>query len=184
MALVGPTGTQESSKDIPADRGLSEVEILSGACLLLRVSAFDSHWFDENLFLFHEDTDLCLNARNAGWRLLVDPHAVVTHLTGESSPRSFAMNQRRSFHLGWSECYFKCKYRGGRSAVAVIARILLRHLAKMLQRLLRFSPKAAESLARVYGVIVFCLKPLVVTPSLSSHQAREAMESASKSRAA
>lgn len=50
------------------------VDNLSGACLVVRRSAWDAIGpFDERFFLYAEDVDWSLRARRAGWRLLFVP---------------------------------------------------------------------------------------------------------------
>lgn len=58
---------------------------LSGACLLLRRTAFDEvGGFDETYFMFFEDLDLGERLRDAGWLNLYVPQARVTHVQGVS----------------------------------------------------------------------------------------------------
>jgi GT2 family glycosyltransferase len=66
----------------------------SAAALLLRRAAFDAvGGFDERIFLYGEDVDLSWRLRDAGWRLLYVPGAVVRHYTyaepGEVKPAQF-----------------------------------------------------------------------------------------------
>lgn len=58
---------------------------LSGACLLLRRTAFDEvGGFDESYFMFFEDLDLGERLRDAGWLNLYVPQSRVTHVQGVS----------------------------------------------------------------------------------------------------
>lgn len=58
----------------------SAVEQLTGACLMFRRAAFDAVGpFDERFFVYCEDVDWCLRARQAGWRLLFVPEVMITH---------------------------------------------------------------------------------------------------------
>lgn len=58
---------------------------LSGACLLLRRTAFDAvGGFDESYFMFFEDVDLGARLGRAGWRNVLVPSAEVTHAQGTS----------------------------------------------------------------------------------------------------
>lgn len=60
-----------------------EVEAVSGACMMLRRAAWEAAGtMDEGFFLHCEDLDLCLRFRQAGWKVVFDPQAVVTHLKG------------------------------------------------------------------------------------------------------
>ncbi len=58
---------------------------LSGACLVLRRTAFEQvGGFDEGYFMFFEDTDLGDRLGRAGWTNLYVPAATVTHVGGTS----------------------------------------------------------------------------------------------------
>ena len=53
---------------------------LSGACMLVRREAFEQvGGFDESYFMFFEDTQLCRDLREAGWRSVYVPTALATH---------------------------------------------------------------------------------------------------------
>lgn len=158
-AIVGPElDDTEASSESNVAASSEYRDMLSGACLLLRCSAFEKiGFFDPNLFLFYEDTDLCAKAALAGLKLLYVPEARARHLIGESSPRSTRIRFRRDFHMGWSETYYKCKYRAGRSTLATQFKVVSRHSMKALTRLLRLSPKAIESLSRICGAVSYCL---------------------------
>ena len=57
-----------------------EVDAVSGAAFAIRRELFDTlGGFDEDTFLYMEDTDLSLRARLAGWRCLYAPDSIVLH---------------------------------------------------------------------------------------------------------
>ncbi len=57
-----------------------DVAWVSGAVLIVRRAAFDAGGgFDEGLFLYKEDEDLCLRLRQAGGRVVYEPAIVVRH---------------------------------------------------------------------------------------------------------
>jgi GT2 family glycosyltransferase len=63
---------------IPADA--REIAYASGAGVLLRASALrEVGAFDETLFMYHEDLDLGVRLRLAGWRARLAPRSVVWH---------------------------------------------------------------------------------------------------------
>ncbi len=63
-----------------------EVGWVPGAYFLTRKDVIDRIGFlDERYFLYYEETDFCLSAKRAGWKVLFYPHAEVIHLGGESS---------------------------------------------------------------------------------------------------
>lgn len=64
----------------------AQVDWVSGACMLLRRSAFDEvGGFDGSYFMYFEDMDLCLRLARAGWRVVLEPRAIVDHAVGGST---------------------------------------------------------------------------------------------------
>jgi len=62
-----------------------EVDWLFGACLLVRRDAADEvGLFDEDFFMFSEETDWCYRFRQAGWRVFFFPGAEAMHVGGAS----------------------------------------------------------------------------------------------------
>lgn len=62
------------------------VEVLSGACLLIRREAVGvAGVFDEEYFIYSEEVDLCDRLHRQGWELHWLPEAAVTHLGGQST---------------------------------------------------------------------------------------------------
>lgn len=67
-------------------REAQQVEVLMGACLLLRRSIVQEiGLFDERFFMYSEEVDLCTLLRAAGWRIDYLPTAEVTHYGGQST---------------------------------------------------------------------------------------------------
>jgi GT2 family glycosyltransferase len=59
---------------------LLEIPTASGAAVLVRLKALGgADLFDEKFFLYHEDVDLSVRLRLAGWRVVVEPKSVVRH---------------------------------------------------------------------------------------------------------
>ena len=66
--------------------GERECDWVSGAFVVFRRTPFESvGGFDERYFMYVEDLDLCWRLRRAGWRVLFDPAAIVTHDQGLST---------------------------------------------------------------------------------------------------
>jgi GT2 family glycosyltransferase/glycosyltransferase involved in cell wall biosynthesis len=61
-----------------------DVDWATGAVMLLRRSVLDEvGGFDETFFLYSEETEFCMRVRDAGYRVIVDPLAVATHIGGD-----------------------------------------------------------------------------------------------------
>jgi GT2 family glycosyltransferase len=84
---------------------VEEVLLPSGSSALYRRSMLeDIGGFDDDFFLYCEDTDLGLRARWAGWKCLYVPHAVVehhySHSAGRASPvKAYYVERNRLFVL-------------------------------------------------------------------------------------
>jgi GT2 family glycosyltransferase len=83
------TWADELVRDLAAYETGSEADWVSGACMLVRRSAFEAiGGFDDGFFLYCEDTDLCVRLRAAGHSVRYEPSAVARHVEGSSAPRS------------------------------------------------------------------------------------------------
>ena len=72
------------------DRPL-EAEFLMGAVLLVRREAADTvGLFDEDFFMFSEETDWCYRFRQAGWNVLFTPDAEFVHVGGASTRQNWS----------------------------------------------------------------------------------------------
>jgi GT2 family glycosyltransferase len=107
-----------------------EVEVVMGACMLVRREAVEAVGpLDEAFFLFSEETDWCHRFRQAGWQVRFYPGAECVHVGGAShGGRLFRENVRG--HLR-----FLAKHRGERYAER--ARRLLRLALRLRARLFR-----------------------------------------------
>ena len=88
-----------------------EVESLQAAALLVRREAADAvGLFDEDFFMFSEETDWLYRFRRAGWKVVFFPAAQVTHVGGAShGGRLYVENLRGILR-------FFAKHRGAREA--------------------------------------------------------------------
>lgn len=63
-----------------------EVDAISGACMMVKRSAFEEvGGFDEGFFLHCEDLDLCMEFKKLGWNIVFSPSAIVLHGKGVCS---------------------------------------------------------------------------------------------------
>ena len=103
--LTNPRGR----RDLPS--GDACAPFLSGACLMIARDLFLSlGGFDERIFLFYEDDDLCRRIADSG-RALVHVHgAEVLHGRGRSSAPERGRVFRTRWHQAWSRAYVARKY--------------------------------------------------------------------------
>jgi GT2 family glycosyltransferase len=63
-----------------------EVFALCGCAVAFRTEAGrEVDWFDDDFFLYYEDTDLSWRLRAAGWQIRYEPKAVVRHIHSATS---------------------------------------------------------------------------------------------------
>ena len=89
-----------SKRNVVADAGggSTDVDWVSGACMLARRSALERvRGFDERYFLYWEDADLCRRLRGEGYRIRYVPTATAVHRVGHSS-RVVRSSAIRAFH--------------------------------------------------------------------------------------
>jgi N-acetylglucosaminyl-diphospho-decaprenol L-rhamnosyltransferase len=113
-----------------------EVEVVMGACMLLRRDAADEVGpCDEDYFLFSEETDWCYRFRQAGWEVVFFPGAECTHVRGAAHGGRLYLENLRG------QLLFFTKHRGPRAAER--ARRLL--LASLRLRALAFRGERARA---------------------------------------
>ena len=100
---------------------LRPVDYMIGACQLIRRRALDDvGLLDEHFFYGPEDVDLCLRMHQAGWQVVYQPAAVVTHAEQRIARSVFS-------RLGWKHlqglAYYFRKHRYFVSRNALYARL-------------------------------------------------------------
>ena len=91
-----------------------EAEFLMGACLLVRRQAADTvGLFDEDFFMFSEETDWCYRFRQAGWKVLFYPGAEFVHVGGATTARDWGPMYREQLR---GHLRFLAKHKGPREA--------------------------------------------------------------------
>lgn len=75
-----------------------DVAWVSGAVLMVERDAFEGvSGFDERLFLYKEDEDLCLRIRQAGGRVIYEPAVVVRHVNSIVADRQAELPRAVSY---------------------------------------------------------------------------------------
>jgi GT2 family glycosyltransferase len=86
-----------------------EVDWVSGAYMFVRRDVLDNgHVFDEDIYMWFEDTLLCYNLRKAGYRVVYLPYAPIVHYKGKSAgkiPVKAAFNSFRGSTIYFQKVY-------------------------------------------------------------------------------
>jgi GT2 family glycosyltransferase len=97
--------------------GITSAKWISGCCLMTRTEEFlKVGGFDENIFLYFEDDELCLKFIQAGYDCLIDPNAMAIHKGGASSKSNWKINFKKEFFWLTSRHYMINKYLGKKKA--------------------------------------------------------------------
>jgi GT2 family glycosyltransferase len=87
---------------------MQEVDWLAGACMMIRRKVVESiGLFDEDYFLYAEDTDYCYRAREKGFRVFFFPGASATHERGAATRKAFVSSM---YNHNLSMYKFFCKH--------------------------------------------------------------------------
>jgi GT2 family glycosyltransferase len=123
----------------------AEIEMLSGACLVVRREVRDRvGGFDERFPLYFEDADWCRRIRKAGWRLVYLPGAEILHHYNMSAGRDPDAAERK--RRDSEERYFRKVYGplGSR-----LARLLRPRIRRRMRRLAEHPPWDVVDLGRL-----------------------------------
>lgn len=126
------------------------VGFVCGAAMLLRMSAYQGQFFDEQFFLYYEDDDLCTRLFRQGQAMLIDPAATATHrsrgsVRGRSPLRSEYL---RGYHHAQSKLIYARKYQSTTHAQRQQHKLLWQTALALPLRLLAYNPRL---LARMWG---------------------------------
>jgi N-acetylglucosaminyl-diphospho-decaprenol L-rhamnosyltransferase len=130
MRAFGDLGNQSSADDI-APEGETCCAFITGAVLLWRLRDWhEIGGFDERIFLFWEDFDLCIRAAAAHKQMILVPAARALHLSGRSTPPSRKVRWLKDWHMTWGELYMHARH-GSPATARAMAWAILRHHGKL-----------------------------------------------------
>jgi len=118
------------------------VDYVDGFSMLINREKFkDKKYFDENFFLYLENTDLCLRAKQNNENIYIIKSSVIEHLGASSSNNNYLqdMEYLRNWHWMWSKFYFNKKHYGFFMAFLKISLNLFSAIIKFLINLVTFN---------------------------------------------
>jgi len=133
-----------------------EVDYVDGFSMLINKSKFkDDHFFDENIFIYLENNDLCKRALEKGEKIFLIPKSQIKHLGGKSHQDEFIeeMELSRNWHWMWSTFYFNKKHYGYFSALLKTYIIFLKAILKFLFYSILFNKKKKIYQMRFSGLL-------------------------------
>lgn len=86
-------------------------EVISGCAMLFDMQRMEKvGYFDENIFLFYEENDLCKRIRDHHFKVRYCPTVCFEHEEGTSTRGSDAIEFVRAWHFAWSKNYYHTKH--------------------------------------------------------------------------
>ena len=135
------------------NENIISVDYVDGFSMLINKENFkDEDFFDENFFLYLENTDLCLRTKKRGQNIFIIKNSFIDH-AGAGSIVSKDLEYLRNWHWMWSKFYFNKKHYGYFNAFSKIISNLLSAMIKYVFYLILFnSHKKKIYLMRVCGL--------------------------------
>ncbi len=120
FAIITPLSSNESFpnykifKKENINQDIFEVDRVDGFSMLINKKKFNNTFFDDNIFLYLENDDLCLRARKNKEKIYIIRKSKIDHLGSSSSSNSKSKDFEylRNWHWMWSKFYFNKKHSG------------------------------------------------------------------------
>ena len=160
FAIISPINSdsnypnyKKSNDSKTIDENIISVDYVDGFSMLINKEKIqEENFFDENFFLYLENTDLCLRVKKNDQNIYIIKNSIINHL-GESSIISKDLEYLRNWHWMWSKFYFNKKHYGYFNAFSKIILNLLSAMFKYVFYLILFNPyKKKIYLMRICGL--------------------------------
>ena len=112
---------EKSHKQSKISQEIGEINSISGSAMFFDVSIFDDvGGFDENIFLYFEETDYCLRAKKMGYKMYQINKVFVEHTRGANAGvvktnninEVYKLEKLYTWHFIWSKFYLFKKHYG------------------------------------------------------------------------
>ena len=116
FAIIGPAQNENElafEKDEYNNSSLIETDSVKGFAMFLNMGKFSEiGFFDENIFLYLEEIDLCKRIKTINEKIFVDPNIKIFHYGGKSVNETFSheVELTRNWHWMWSLFYYNKKH--------------------------------------------------------------------------
>ena len=157
-AILAPAVKEQDFTGAPPE----SVHWISGSAMLFNMEEMKSvGLFDENIFLFSEETDLCRRTINEGYKILLCHDVFMEHMKGQSSPPNPKVEYMKNWHFGWSKSYYFTKHNiasGKQNPVRMAQNYWLKGLlSSNKEKRLKYKARCAGVRAFISGEPAFCV---------------------------
>ena len=160
FAILSPTNDdpnypnyKESNDYKNLNENIISVDYVDGFSMLINKEKFQNEdFFDEEFFLYLENTDLCLRTKKIGQNIYIIKNSLINH-HGAGSIVSKDLEYLRNWHWMWSKFYFNKKHYNYFNALKkIIFNLLSAMLKYILYSFLFNSHKKKIYLMRMLGL--------------------------------
>ena len=129
-------------KEIISKDSLFEVDYVNGFAILMnKIKINNVGMFDDKIFLYTEEIDLCKRLKSANQKIYINKNAKVIHLAAKSSSIGFEFDKCRNWHWMWSQVYFAKKYSNSFLVYSKFTMLLIVQLIKIIFYIMLFNKK-------------------------------------------
>jgi len=118
FSLLAPLAKENNygffkEKKAITNQNLFEVDYIKGFAMLFNLKKIKKiNMFDENIFLYLEEIDLCKRLRKKNHKVFICKNAKIHHIGAKSSNLGFEYEKCRNWHWMWSKVYYEKKHFG------------------------------------------------------------------------
>jgi len=96
------------------ENDLFEVDQVDGYAMILDKQQFNNNFFDEKIFMYLENDDLCLRIKKRNKKIFVYRNSLISHLGAKTVDKKYfnELEFSRNWHWNWSKFYFRKKHYG------------------------------------------------------------------------
>ena len=124
---------------------IQKVEEIDGYSMVINKNYFsDNVYFDEKFFMYLENVDLCLRAKNNDGKIFIIKNSKIHHLGSQAVDNKYSkeVELSRNWHWMWSKFYFNKKHRGILISILLGLSSLLGNFLKYLICIITFNKKS------------------------------------------
>jgi len=165
FALLAPIITNENEPNYgffnnlkinPKNSNFFEVDYIKGFAMFFNKKKFSKiNFFDENIFIYLEEIDLCKRLNSINEKIYLIPKARIEHLGGKSHGEEFSLEMEvsRNWHWMWSNFYYNKKHFGKFEAYKLTIPFFFKSILKMCFFLYFNKKKFFINKARFLGLL-------------------------------
>ena len=138
------------------------VEAVNATAMLIRKSIIKKiNGWDENIYTYHEDIDLCLRLRKKGYSIMKIKNSIANHIGFGSNKKKNRkkINKSRNWHYCWSSLYFKDKFSSRPIFYFFFIKMFLKYFVKFI---INFMLQRKEHYSRSFIRFMACLNYIFI----------------------